>query len=81
MHQIDHPNPLHQPALSAVVLPFDQFDLARILLLLHAIMHNQVGVFAVIEQRLHQFPQAARRQLVASQVMVNLHNKAGNDVD
>jgi len=53
------------------VLFLDQFNLPRILLVLHTIIDHQLGGLTVLEQRLYPFPQTRCRQLISLQIIAD----------
>ena len=71
VQQVDHADAAHQAALGPAVLELDQLDLARILLVLHAVIHDEIAVGAVLKQRRDDFPEAAGRELLAAQVVAD----------
>ena len=71
MYLLDHPYTAHQPTFCSTVLLTDQLDLLGISFVLHAIINNQVGLLAVIEQWLYKLPQLSSRALGLCKIVTN----------
>ena len=69
VQQVDHPDAAYQPAFGSTVLKFDQLDLLRILLVLDAVIDNEIAGRTVVEQGLYDLPQTTGRELLPAQVV------------
>lgn len=69
MQQVDYAYPPHQPTFRSTVLLTDQLNVVGVAFVLHRAVHDQVRLWAVIEQWLHQFPKLVRCTLGLCQVV------------
>lgn len=72
VNQIHHADPFDHPMLIAAPLSLDQLNVPRMLLVLHAVIYDQIRISAVLYPVAHQLPQLARLQLRSRQVVTDL---------
>src|SRR5215813_6512873 len=67
----DHANPSDHSMLSATILRADQFDETGIPFVMHAIVHDQKGVFAVLDPVFDQLPYLTGPKSLLAQEIIN----------
>jgi len=67
VHQIDHSNPIDDTMDGTAVLAVDDVHLGHIPFILDTVIEDQVGSRAVVDLGVHNIPEAAGRQLLATQ--------------
>jgi hypothetical protein len=56
MDQIDNADTTNEPMFSTAILAVNKLDTLGVLLILNAVIENQVGVVAVLNQRCDKLP-------------------------
>ena len=66
MDQVDYVDPAHEAVFGSAVLELDELDMLGVLLVLDAVVQDQVSVFTVVDKRSDEIPELSGCWLIAA---------------